>query len=146
MRSTHKNEVRRMLKGLLLSVGVFLIMGALVFVAYSHLISWLSPFDDMPFDAHEWRKLYNYPSADNPRGPMAEILRKNLLNTRPTKNEVLALLGDPDCMSEEDKQRQDFLSYGLGAWSALGFAPDFCCLQIYFDNEGRVRTAMIRGN
>ncbi len=93
------------------------------------------------FNRAVWIENRNSDNPDNPRGPMAADLRKRLLQEKPTKAEVLAILSEPDMMSERNKLRPDFLSYGLGMWS--GFRIDYDSLDIYFDDHDRVSKVLI---
>ncbi len=69
---------------------------------------------------------------------MAAELRKRLLRDKPTKAEVIALLGEPDMMSERDKLRSDLLRYDLGMWSAPGMITILnICIDVH-DSVSRV--------
>jgi hypothetical protein len=109
---------------------------ALAFVALVSLLS-DSPFDDQPFDQVVWLKHYNDNDPDNPRGLMADAIKKRLLHEKPTISSVMLLLGDPESMHEANKAGFSFvLSYNLGMWS--GFRIDYDTFDIYFDGSNRV--------
>ncbi len=114
------------------------------YLAYFYLGSLLSYYDYLDFDAPVWRRCDNYQSPKNPRGLMTDSLRKRLLTTRPTRNEVLALLGPPDCMYGRKGEKENSLRYRLGAWGAFGLTVDYECLEIHFDEDRRVKTVLIR--
>lgn len=133
-----------MLKKLIRGLAVLTGICVTAYLAYFGLGSFLSYYDDLDFDAERWRECHNNPSPKNPRGLMAESLRKRLLRDRLTESEVLILLGRPDCMSAADREKQNLLKYSLGAWGALGLSMDYSCLEIHFDEGGRVKTVLIR--
>ena len=91
----------------------------------------LRPFDDLEFDAAVWKQSAGTANTNSPRGRMYDDIEARLERTRPTREEVLRLLGEPD------SQRQDeTLEYSLGAWS--GFRIDFDSMYVSFDRDGRV--------
>ena len=64
----------------------------------------------------------NSPEPNNPRGPMVDDLRKHILHTGMTRDEVQTLLGEPDAGGHEGtdappspKDGSKF-SYTLGHW------------------------------
>ncbi len=98
-----------------------------------------APFYGRAFDRAVWVENRNNDHMVNRRGPMAKDLQRRLHNEKPTKAEVLALLGEPDGMSEWDKRRSDFLGYDVG----LGIGIDYHSLAIYFDKNDRVSRVCI---
>ena len=110
--------------------------GVLVRFAVLTLIVWigssvLSPFDDLKFDQTVWRQYSGYSDPRSPRGRMYEDLETVLLRTRPSREDVLQMLGEPDTPA-----RDETLRYSLGAWS--GFRIDFDTMVIAFDESGHV--------
>jgi len=130
-------KLRKVLKYILLS---FLGIVGIVVLVVGLFIAWIvfdSPFDDQKFDLMVWVEHHNSRDPDNPRGKMADDLEKRLLKDRPTRAQVIALLGPPDSMSTSDWRKKNFLSYNLGMWSGIGL--DYDSFDIYFDDEGRVQ-------
>jgi len=91
----------------------------------------LSPFDDLKFDQTVWHQYSGYSDPRSPRGRMYEDLESILLRTRPSREDVLQILGEPDAPA-----REQALEYSLGAWS--GFRIDFDTMVIAFDASGDV--------
>ncbi|MBC8163697.1 MAG: hypothetical protein H7Z42_21020 [Roseiflexaceae bacterium] len=83
------------------------------------------------FDAERWRQATMGCDSDNPRLDMYSDLQAQLLRERPTRDEVIALLGDEG--SAETAGTSDTLSYMLG-YNII----DCDSLLIIFDSEGRV--------
>ena len=77
----------------------------------------------------------------NPRGPMAKDLQYRLVREKPTKAEVLALLGEPDFMTKADRRRSDFLSYNFGIPDPIHI--DYYSLDIYYDANDCVKRVCI---
>ncbi len=94
--------------------------------------AWGNPFDDRKFDRDLWQSCYGSDGRDNPRGQMFDDLRKNYLRKNMSKDEVIALIGKPDC-----EDRAEFSSYKLGFWS--GFRIDLDTLDLEFSKEGRLK-------
>ncbi|MFH0825720.1 MAG: hypothetical protein V2B18_23440 [Pseudomonadota bacterium] len=117
-------------------IGILLVLNA--FVVFSlHA----SPFYGRVFDQAAWVAAYDTDEPDNPRAEMAKSLQSRLLRRKPTKAEVIALLGRPELTAEANMLRSDCLSYNLGMWS--GYRIDYDSLDIYFDANDRVCRACI---
>jgi hypothetical protein len=84
------------------------------------------------FDGEAWMQYSGSMEAINPRGHMFEALRNKLLADTPKREEVLIMLGPPDCGQSSEEVR-----YVLGMWTAFGMDHD--CAHIYFDESGRVK-------
>ena len=109
--------------------------GVISFIILSYPI-WHNPFNDRSFDEETWHAYHNILDPDNPRGNMADDLRKNHLRRGMAKEEVIKLLGEP----ESEKSSQVF-QYNLGMWSGIRF--DYDTLDIYFDSSGRLTKTRI---
>lgn len=119
-----------------------LLVGAVVLlcaVAALHLYRFLDgPFNDRAFDAALWKQCHSSGCGlKNPRAQMVEDLKNRLLlpaqpQLRPTRAEVISLLGPPD-----DEQTSTYVSYRIGTWSSL-MEMDSDVLIISFDQAGRV--------
>src|SRR5262245_25879458 len=92
------------------------------------------------FDRTVWLAYPHGRNVDNPRGGMALDLKRQLLQSRPTRDEVLALLGADDGYAFYSKQTtpeelEHLLSYNVGpVISAL----DDDSIDIHFDESDRV--------
>lgn len=113
--------------------------GATVLIVVAMLalfIAWMqgfnNPFNDRPFDRQVWLAMRDSEEHDNPRGQMAQDIRKRHLKRGMTRKEVENLLGKPDLSSSSDNPWQ----YILGEWS--GFRMDTDTLDVHFDERGRV--------
>jgi|SRR5262245_32607789 len=92
------------------------------------------------FDRAVWLVYPHGPMTDNPRGGMAEDLKRQLLQSRPTRDEVLVMLGADDTLafygSEKTKEElEHLLSYNVGAVISL---LDEDSVDIRFDEAGHV--------
>lgn len=118
------------------------VVGACIALAYAGVLGYRAlphlndPFNDATFDAAVWATFHQSMDPNNPRGSMARDLEARLLETRPTRPEVIALLGPPDLVDE-----RALVSYNLGMWS--GFRMDFDSFDIQFDAAGRVAAVTI---
>ena len=88
-------------------------------------------YDDMVFDSSVWHQYSGSIDEDNPRGKMFDDLRAKLLESRPTRDEVLKMLGEP-----EHYNNAHLVSYSLGNWSGLRWELDI--MEVRFDEKGRV--------
>ena len=88
----------------------------------------MDPFSGRRFNPQDWAAHRNDESPDNPRAHMVADLFKNHLRTGMSRNEVQALLGEP----EEKTDAGEWL-YILGMWS--GFRIDYDLLHIQFDAD-----------
>jgi hypothetical protein len=91
----------------------------------------LRPFDDLEFDSAIWKQYPGPKDYNSPRGRMYDDIASRLERTRPTREEVLRLLGEPDFRLPDGT-----FEYSLGAWS--GFRMDFDSMYVNFDRKGRV--------
>jgi len=95
------------------------------------------PFNDTSFDRATWRQ---HPTAefDNPRGHMLESLIDHLKERRPSRNEVVELLGPSErkcgTLAPPVGSTETCLSYELGSWSGFRMDPD--TLDVYFREDG----------
>jgi hypothetical protein len=122
-----------------------LIAGVLIAVALWFV--WdnpMDPFDNASFDQALWAKWRGSWDYDNPRGHMAADLIDRLEDDRPTRAEVVALLGPSEApchdLTPSVGSVQECLSYSIGSWS--GFRMDSDTLDVYFGNDGRVRSSL----
>ena len=98
------------------------------------------PFDDKPFDRDTWLRAATATSGPNPRGPMAEDLRRRFLRAGMSRKAVNSLLGKPDG-GWDDKQKLHEDHYNLGQWSILSIEPDY--LVIHYDKDDRIDRTVI---
>ncbi len=94
------------------SVALFATVAALVIIGTGKGSQRASVFDQQPFDAVIWKNQHLTQKRDNPRGLMANDIKQRLLSERPTRQQVLELLGPADMADEPD-----LLSYHMGMWS-----------------------------
>jgi len=103
-----------------------------------------APFDDRDFDRATWSRMRGSDERDNPRGQMLDDLVEDLEARRPSRDEVIVMLGptESECavLSPPIGPKDTCLSYILGMWS--GFRIDYDTLDVYFGDDGRVRKAM----
>ena len=131
--------MKRRTKRILIGIGISILTVAMVAIVSLVIILFPifeNPFDNRTFDKEIWHTYHNSTDQDNPRGNMADDLRKNHLYSGMTKKQVLELLGEPDF----EKQSHVF-KYVLGGWS--GFRIDYDSLDIYFDSAGRLTKTRI---
>lgn len=119
----------------LITVGILMGFGILAITALVVLVNMLtpSPWDDRVFDREVWFAHAHDGKPDNPRGPMLEDLKKTALKNGMTREEVLALLGEPDY----ELPSETMMRYRLGSWSGMRMDPD--SLDIEFGRDGKVR-------
>ena len=133
--------MKRLTKRILIGLGISILavgMAGIIFLGILLYPVFENRFDDRTFDKELWRTYLHSIDSDNPRGNMADDLRKNHLQRGMAKQEVLDLLGEPDF----DKQAHVF-KYNLGMWS--GTRIDYDSLDIQFDSSGRlIRTAIVQ--
>jgi hypothetical protein len=92
-----------------------------------------SPFDDREFDQTVWLQAGGKSDRKSPRGLMYDDLKSTLLRDKPTREQVLRMLGEPDVRKENES-----IEYLLGAWS--GFRIDYDTIVISFDKADRVKS------
>lgn len=120
----------------------FIVTGAALttLLALSALAFWYMSsgvFGTETFDKDAWQATRtNEEDFTCYRGGMAKDIRDNLLSSKTTKEDVVALLGNPD----GNVTRQEY-QYVLGMCSGFGF--DYDNLHIYFDDQGRFSQATI---
>ncbi len=90
-----------------------------------------SVFNKQRFDQKIWQSYHQTQDRDSPRGLMANDLRQKLLAERPTREQVIELLGPADLADEPDR-----LSYHLGMWSHNRGRID--TFDIFFGADGRL--------
>jgi hypothetical protein len=90
------------------------------------------------FDSERWKAQRNSAARENPRAGMLGNL-KDRLRPGMTRDEVVALLGEPEAKEKEDTR----YVYDLGA---SAFGVDYEYYVVEFDADGKVvRHAMTRG-
>ena len=90
------------------------------------------PFDKQAFDRSVWISYDRTMDRNSLRGQMADSVKNKLLASRPTKAEVIELLGQPDMPSTYTA-----LSYHLGMWSQNRGKTD--SLDVHFGADDHVR-------
>jgi hypothetical protein len=87
-------------------------------------LGWLDGNGD-GFDAERWRQAQQGCVPDNPRLGMFDELESELLRERPTRSEVLQLLGPPDAGEGPGSVRY-MLGYNIidCDWVEIRFGPD----------------------
>ncbi len=95
-----------------------------------------NPFNDEKFNQAVWLQYHKSDDWNNPRGKMAEDLKKKILKAKMSRQEVLNMLGPPDFREEKV-----LLSYDLGMWS--GFRIDGDSFDVYFDSSDHVEEILI---
>jgi len=94
-----------------------------------------SPYNDKGFDRGIWLSAARNDDMRNPRGPMAEDLRRHYLRNGMTREQVRRLLGKPD-NSEYDEQQGKVDHYFLGAWGFISIDGDLFI--VHYDKSGRL--------
>lgn len=107
-------------------VAALLLLGCLVF--YRSFIH-QSPFGDKRFNRSIWAAYNGSVGQNIPRCGMYEDLIKNILKKGMPKQDIQALLGEPDLASEETR-----IGYNLG--TCTEYSVNFS-LEIDFDREGK---------
>jgi hypothetical protein len=130
-----KRRTKRILIGVKISILVVAVVVILSLIILLYPI-WHNPFNDRTFEEEIWHAYHNSLDSDNPRGNMADDLRKNHLRRGMTKEQVIELLGEPDF-----EKSSKVLKYNLGMWSGIGF--DYDSLDIYFDSAGSLTETRI---
>jgi hypothetical protein len=99
---------------------------------------YLDPFAGRSFDRDVWHQFHGKDAPDNPRASMVASLQRSYLHSGLTRDQVVALLGEPDM-----EKRPEMYEYNLGMWS--GFRVDYDGLQVHFDPQGRlIRTQCVQ--
>jgi len=98
-----------------------------------------NPFDEERFDRAKWLAAGSAADAKNPRGPMAEDLRRRFLPKGMGKADVRTLLGAPYNSQWAEEHNQD--CYILGAWGYMPIDPSI--LIIYYDESGKIMRTKI---
>jgi outer membrane protein assembly factor BamE (lipoprotein component of BamABCDE complex) len=133
--------MKRLTKRILIGIGISILAAGLAGIVFFIIILYPvfeNRFDDGTFDRELWHTYHQSMDRDNPRGNMADDLRENHLRQGMKKDEVIALLGEPDF----DEQTHVF-KYTLGMWS--GTRIDYDSLDIEFDLSGRlVKTSIVQ--
>ena len=121
------------------------VLGALVAtpIWLYHHMDLDDPFDDSTFDRAAWVQ-HRDSGNDNPRGHMVESLIDRLEHSRPSRDEVIDLLGpsELECGRAESPfgPIEACLSYHVGSWSGFRMDPD--TLDVYFGADGRFLEAL----
>ena len=114
-------------------VGYLALTAAFTFVGFFVILfaSLDNPFDDRPFSETTWAAYHQSTDYDSPRGQMYADLKRHHLRRGMSRDEVLALLGEPDL-----RESATHFSYSLGAWS--GFRMDYDTLEVEFSKAGHL--------
>lgn len=121
----------------LIGCGTILVFSLGVLILFQYWMQGFNnPFNDLPFDQKTWASNANSRDNDNPRGLMADDLLRKHLRKGMTRNQVQALLGEPDFSSSSNPWE-----YMLGCWS--GFRMDADTLDVYFDDSNNVSRVRI---
>jgi hypothetical protein len=131
---TRKKQIKSFVARVLITCIVILFFLIAYFCIWVLPFFFLTPFDDMQFNAEVWARQAGTKDYKNPRGQMYEDLLENHLHRGITKDQVIQLLGEPD-YSKSDT----LLRYYLGHWSEIGRYPDY--LYVEFDAKGRLKRA-----
>jgi hypothetical protein len=101
-----------------------------------------NPFATERFDRAKWLAAESSPDWDyrNPRGPMAEDLRRGYLHKGMRKAEVRALLGKVN-NNEVEERAGDADHYYLGAWGRMSIDGDY--LIVHYDKSGKLTSTEI---
>jgi hypothetical protein len=92
-------------------------------------------YSERPFDGAEWR------AGDAiERGRMNRTRDMRQKTTGLSKDETLALLGEPDLKKEVEGREVWFYRVDIGVFDAMDLVP------ISFDEKGRSRYGMVRGS
>jgi len=91
-----------------------------------------TPFHKKAFERNVWISYDRTMDRNSLRGQMADSVKEKLLTARPTKPEVLDLLGQPDMASTDN-----MMSYHLGMWSQNRGKID--SLDVHFGVDGRAQ-------
>lgn len=138
MGETGKSRVGRKVAGIILAL---VLMGGVAVVVSPDLrlaacaVFGNDPFNDRVFDEDLWKHSADTEDVSNPRGPMVDDLIANHLRPGMTRQEVTALLGDPDFDT-----KGDVATYYLGHWSGLRWDPDV--LECHFGAAGELSKAL----
>ena len=132
-RCVMKKKKPKWLKILLWLSGILAILGVVTVAIFGYIFYDLinNPFNDRKFNATEWKEFHESHDYDNPRGTMAYHLRDKVLTKGMKRNEVKAILGEPDY-----SEGRNVLKYNLGMWS--GFRIDYDSFDIYFDTTEKL--------
>lgn len=130
--------------GLVLLVGILIALLVAVFIVVrlwppTRGVS-ANPFATEPFDQSKWIRAKSGPEVKNPRGPMAEDLRRHYLQRGMSKKQVRQLLGPPS-NSEYEEAKGNVDSYFLGHWGDWSIDGDY--LIIRYHKSGRVASTEI---
>ena len=131
---TTKKQTKTLVARVLTTCIVILFFMIAYFCIWALPFFFLTPFDDMRFNAQVWARQADTNDYKNPRGQMYEDLLENHLPRGITKEQVIQLLGEPDYSKSETLFR-----YNLGYWSGIGRHPDY--LYVEFDVKGRLKRA-----
>jgi hypothetical protein len=138
-----RSRRRRWIAAAALIAALFIGVSALYAYVYFNIGIGLSgahkgAFASKPFDRGVWLAYANNWQRDNPRGPMAEDLRRMLLEQRPARAAVIALLGPDESSAIYPAKAPDdrLLAYNLGMWSRSRM--DYDSLDILFNEAGQV--------
>lgn len=127
-------------------VSVGALVSMVIFIGLALLFVGCGPFHRKNFDAESWKA-----SPEQERAEMAGDLRRKLLADRPSRSEVIALLGEPGSgeikgryLSKTQLQTADTYLYYLGFWTGTG-GWDATYLYVMFKDGDRVVDVKIDG-
>lgn len=132
-------RARRLARYVFLAVSLVALAAALSAVIF--LWPWLygithNPFSQERFNRQKWLTAHCLGRPEsNPRGPMAEDVRRRLVRVGMTRAELHRLLGPSD-NSQADDEEGDVDNYLLGCWGWIAIDPSY--LSIHYDESGRL--------
>ncbi len=142
----------RTMKGLRLTIYLLVafvaLIALLVYILPFSVNYWLyeRPFRRERFNQARWlsapTSLSEPDPTHNPRGPMAEDLRRHFLHKGMSKASVIRLLGRPSGCGESEGPNE--YCYYLGAHGAMSIDGDY--LVIHQDRYGRIVSTEIRAD
>ena len=94
-----------------------------------------NPFNERRFDRQVWLAATHETGRSNQRGPMAEDLRRRILNRGLSRSKVEAILGKPSGAAPGLDE------YYLGNWGPFSIEADY--LRLHYDSGKRLTSTEI---